>query len=228
MLGIDIPLADTRDMYVAHAMFRREFGLMPSLVRAVRAGDLDRVRIVADHFELLNNVLMRHHHGEEVYLWPRLLNRAAREAAFVVETMENQHDAIQKLDFELAAAVGAWRETGCPATAEAVAVVLDELSVVLKGHMATEEAQALPLVAKYITAAEWEEMVRSETQDVEPELMPLVFGLMMYEADAGDVDEIIGNMSPAHSRVLKPLAEQAFAYHSEVVHGTTAPPRGTM
>jgi hemerythrin-like domain-containing protein len=227
MPGPDVPLADTRDMYVAHAMFRREFGLLPPLVRAVPTGDLDRVAIVADHFELLNNVLMHHHRGEEVYLWPRLLNRAARESASVVETMENQHDAIQKLDVELAAAVETWREKGCPDAAESVAAIMDELSAVLREHMATEEAQALPLVEQHITAAEWEEMVRSETQDVEPELMPLVFGLMMYEADAAEVDEIIGAMSPALSRVLKPLAEHAFEYHSERVHGTTAPPRGT-
>lgn len=33
------PLADARDMFAAHTLFRREFGLMPGLVRAVADGD---------------------------------------------------------------------------------------------------------------------------------------------------------------------------------------------
>ena len=227
MSGTDVPLADTRAVYMAHAMFRREFGLMPSLVRAVRGGDMDRVKIVADHLELLNRVLTHHHHGEDVYLWPKLLDRAMREAVPVVETMENQHAALQELDGDLDAAVGVWRETGSSASAETAAVILEELSAVLEEHMAAEEAQALPLVEKYITVAEWQEMVRSETRYLEPVLVPLVFGLMTYEADAGAVDEILGDMPPLLSRALKPLAEQAFASHSELVHGTAAPPRGT-
>jgi hemerythrin-like domain-containing protein len=223
MSETDVRLADTRDMYLAHAMFRREFSLMPSLVRSVPGGDLDRVKIVADHFELLSNVLMHHHHGEDAYLWPRLLDRAAQEAAPVVETMESQHATIEKLDNELVAAVGAWRETGSPASAEVVAAFLDELSAVLKEHMATEETQALPLVEKYITAAEWEEMVQSEAADVEPELMPLLFGLMMYEADPGLIDEILGHMPAEIRQMLKPLAARAFASYAEIVYGTTTP-----
>jgi hypothetical protein len=31
--------ADARDMAAAHAMIRREFGLMPALVRAAEVGD---------------------------------------------------------------------------------------------------------------------------------------------------------------------------------------------
>ena len=224
----DVPLADTRDMYMAHAMFRREFGSLPSLIRAVRGGDKDRVKILGDHFELLNNVLTHHHHAEDVYLWPRLLDRAVQEASSVVETMESQHAAIEKLDAEAVAAVGAWRVAGSATSAEAAAGVLDELAAVLKEHMATEEARALPLAEKYITAAEWGEMVQSEAADVEPDLMPLLFGLMIYEGDPELIDEIVGNMPPEIRQMLKPLATQAFAAHAELVYGTATPPRGTL
>ena len=33
------PLGDARDMFAAHTLFRREFGLIPGLVLAVAAGD---------------------------------------------------------------------------------------------------------------------------------------------------------------------------------------------
>ena len=73
--------ADTRDMYVVHTMFRREFGLMAALVRGVTAGDTERAQIVAEHIELMNGVLHHHHAGEDKHLWPRLLGRGSEEVA---------------------------------------------------------------------------------------------------------------------------------------------------
>jgi len=35
------PLADTRNMYIIHMVFRREFGLLPGLVRSVAQRDED-------------------------------------------------------------------------------------------------------------------------------------------------------------------------------------------
>ena len=49
MTTVNGPLADARDMFAAHTLFRREFGLMPGLVRAVAAGDTKRSALVADH-----------------------------------------------------------------------------------------------------------------------------------------------------------------------------------
>jgi Hemerythrin HHE cation binding domain len=186
MSCMDIPLADTRDMYLAHAMFRRQFGLMPTLVRAARSADLERVRIVADHFEPLNTVLVNHHFSEDRLLWPRLLNRAVRESVSVIEIMEImeimeiQHAALQELDDELVACVGAWRQTGSSALAETLADGLDTLDIMLSEHMLTKERQALPLVEKYITAAEWEEMGLAEARDIEPRLMPLILMLSKF------------------------------------------------
>ena len=37
------------EMLIVHDMFRREFALMPGLVRGVAAGDRDRAQIIGDH-----------------------------------------------------------------------------------------------------------------------------------------------------------------------------------
>ena len=66
--------ADSRAMFVAHAMFRREFGLMPDLVRAVAPGDKQRATLVAEHIALVSSVLSQHHVGEDRHIWPRLRN----------------------------------------------------------------------------------------------------------------------------------------------------------
>jgi hypothetical protein len=65
------PHADARDMFVVHAMFRREFGLMPGLVRAVAAGDSARAALVADHVALMSEGPAAHHQGEDDHLCAR-------------------------------------------------------------------------------------------------------------------------------------------------------------
>jgi Hemerythrin HHE cation binding domain len=88
------PHADARDMFVVHAMFRREFGLMPGLVRAVAAGDSARAALVADHVALMSEGLAAHHQGEDDH--PRSCGNAAPPGEFapLVAVMESQHHAI--------------------------------------------------------------------------------------------------------------------------------------
>jgi hypothetical protein len=47
MTAINEPLADPRDMFAAHTMFRREFALIPALVRDPTVGDRPHTTLVA-------------------------------------------------------------------------------------------------------------------------------------------------------------------------------------
>jgi Hemerythrin HHE cation binding domain len=69
--------ADTRDMYTIHTMFRREFGLLPGLVRTTAADDTERARVVTEHIRLISFVVAEHHSAEDSVLWPKLLARAS-------------------------------------------------------------------------------------------------------------------------------------------------------
>jgi hypothetical protein len=50
--------ADTRDMYMVHTTFRREFGALPSLVRNVQAGDIQRPQTIGDHIDIWVSICM--------------------------------------------------------------------------------------------------------------------------------------------------------------------------
>src|SRR3979411_1966883 len=76
--------ADTRDMYMVHTAFRREFAALPALVRGVGAEDTGRVTVVADHASLMLGMLEGHHRAEDIHLWPRLLERGGEEIAPVI------------------------------------------------------------------------------------------------------------------------------------------------
>ncbi|SNR94987.1 Hemerythrin-like domain-containing protein [Streptosporangium subroseum] len=225
MTTADEQYADIREMYMVHTVFRREFALLPALVRGVTVGDKERSQLIADHIGLLNSSLHHHHHGEDKHLWPRLLERGSTEIAPIVHVMEEQHEGIEKAHNEINAALEAWRGSAASEPRKALADTIDRLIPLLNEHMGMEEERVLPIIAKTITAAEWGQMVQEGGADTPPEHLPLLFGMMMYEGDP-DVIEIAVSSMPAEARpVIKDLASQAFASYSELIHGTATPPR---
>ena len=219
------PLADVRDMHMAHTMFRREIGLAPALIRGVADGDVERAATVADHLGLVDTVLHHHHVAEDTHIWHRLVERAGAEAEPIVHLMESQHDGLDKLLDEVRGGLAEWRGTADAARAKSLADTTAELFDRLVEHLAVEEDLALPLIEQHITATEWAQMIGEGAEDVAPEQMPLIFGLMAYEADPDTVRDIIAAMPPEVSGVIGGLAGDAFAAYAQRVHGTATPAR---
>jgi hemerythrin-like domain-containing protein len=214
------PYADTSDMYLVHTAFRREFGLLPALVRGVTAGQTERARIVADHIQLLAQCLHEHHSGEDAVLWPRLLARAPKEVDPVVHLVEGHHENIEGLTGQVEVLLKTWGDSAAGADREELAVVLERLAVALYEHMALEEKLILPLAQRYIFATEWEQMVAEGAASLPPEQVTLMLGMIMYESG---VNSLPADLVAA----LGQAAPQAYAAHAERVHGTATPPRST-
>jgi len=219
------PLADVRDMYMAHTMFRRETRLAPALIRGVADGDLERAAVVADHLAIVDNGLHHHHVAEDEHLWPRLLDRAGAEAKPVVLAMEEQHDSIDKLLDEVRTGLAQWRGAADAARRDALASSAQRLADRLAEHLAQEEDLALPLIEQHITAAEWGAMIAGSAGDIAPEQIPLIFGMMAYEADPDTVRDVIAQMPPEVGGVIGEVAGQVFAAHAQLVYGTATPER---
>src|SRR6201987_4535836 len=101
-------LADSRDIFAAHTMFRREFRLMPGLVLAVTPGDTQRAKLVADHIALLSGVLGQHHAGENRHIWPRLRERCPQESRSLVDVVEDRHYAVRTRLLRVSKALKPW------------------------------------------------------------------------------------------------------------------------
>jgi hemerythrin-like domain-containing protein len=219
------PLADVRDMYMAHTMYRREIGLAAALIRGVADGDLKRAAVVAEHLDIVETSLDHHHRCEDGHLWERLVDRAGPEAKDVVEVMEEQHEAIEQLLIQTRELSALWRSTADAALGVDLAATTAELHERLVEHLAVEEERALPLLKKHITAAEWKAMIAEGGVGLKPEQMTLIFGLMTYEGDPETVRDIIATMPPEIASAIGDLAGQAFAQHSLRVYGTATPER---
>ncbi|MEU8328975.1 hemerythrin domain-containing protein [Micromonospora sp. NPDC048839] len=215
--------ADVRDMYMAHTVFRREFGLLPQLVRDVRPGDVGRAEVVGAHAEMLCHTLHLHHEGEDLLLWPRLLERGGAEAAAIVPTMEAQHHAIEDAHAAVVALLPGWRRTGHGG--DHLADAFEHLRTALIEHMAMEESAILPLAERHVTAAEWMELGEHGMARTPKKRLPLAFGLAMYEGDPEVIKAVLAH-APLPARLLMPIiAPRLFAAHAKRVHGTATPPR---
>jgi hemerythrin-like domain-containing protein len=210
--------ADTRGMYTVHSMMRREFALLPALVRSVEAGDSARAQVVADHIKLLSLVLNEHHCAEDAVLWPKLLSRAPKEIDPVVHFVKEQHAEIDTLTDHVDALLASWTSGAGLNDRDALSEALDGLAILLYGHMQLEERLILPVVERHIFASEWQKMVEDGATRIPVEVIPLVFGMLMYEGGSDAVP-------PEARAVLADEAPRAYAAHCERVHGISSPPQ---
>src|SRR5262249_11177222 len=97
----------------------------------------------------------------------------------------------------------------------------------LDDHMSLEERQILPLAEKYVTATEWRDMASESGREILQEYIPLVFGMIRYEANRDIIQKTLSELPPEVRSVLQARGPQEIASHSERVHGPATPPRSS-
>lgn len=213
---------DVRDMFVVHTGFRRDFFHAPRLVREVRTGDLDRARLLGEHVTLITDLLHHHHTGEDELLWPLLLERVPEQLAPIVELMEAHHCRIHELLQALPESLARFTESADADSREQLAVLLDDVYVVLDEHITAEEEQLLPIAANYVTTEEWARLGRRGAK------LPLsqqliVLGSLLYQGDPDVLRAMLSEAPFVLRVVLPPFARRAFARRARQVYGTATP-----
>jgi hemerythrin-like domain-containing protein len=219
-------LTDVRMMTVAHTSFRRELKLSVPAVRAVKPGDTRRANQIADHVDMWLGFVHHHHSIEDELLWERLTRRVPGELAPLIQLMEDQHTILDRLIRTCPALLSTWRSTAAATDALRLADHLTELVSALCEHLDTEEAQVLPLMAKHITAEEWEEFTERGMESIPKGMLLTGFGMMLYEGDpevlAGEIAKLPAPLRP----VLPFLGRWAFRRYARQIHGTPTPSPG--
>ena len=81
------------------------------------------------------------------------------------------------------------------------------------------------LKAQYVTAAEWEQMGQRGMNTFQKRLLPLAFGMLMYEGDPAVMRRTLSYV-PRPARLLMPIiAPRAYSRHARRVYGTAIRPR---
>lgn len=228
MTTLNEPLADARDMFAAHTMFRREFTLMPALVRSVPPGDRERAAFVADHITMVTGVLDHHHAGEDRYVWPPLLQRCPQACPSLVDVVAQQHQDIHHGLRQVDSAVTTWRDNAAEKPRNRLADVLDQLLPVMTEHLDLEEERVVPLIEQHVTQAEYARVAQGQAAGIPPDKLPLVLGMVMYETAPEIVDMIVAELPAEIRPIIRDLATGAYAAHALRLYGTVAPARGTL
>ncbi len=205
------PVTDVHDMIVIHRLFRRELAAVPRLVGAVHDGDVNRARTVAAHVDLVLSGLRIHHTGEDVVLWPLLYERA--EAAPLVATMEAQHERIATSVGAATALVPEWAGTGATEVGDRLAATLDRLAGDSIDHLDLEEREILPLAARHITPAEWKRIGEHGREAMSRVQLPLMFGAILEDADAGERAAIFAEVPAPVRWYLRTIGARQYRRH---------------
>jgi len=221
------PVTVVSAMFAVHAMFRREFGLMPHLVRAAAVGDTQRVTLVADHVALVSGVMSEHDRAEDRHIWPLLRERCPEECTSLLDVAEGQHQDVEKGLLQVEQARELWRESASAQTRDALAKIIDGFIPVINEHLAIEEERVVPLVGQHISLAEYAVSVTEQAAAVPPGMLPTVWGMVMYEGDPAAGDVILSEMPVEVQPVIKNLAVKAHASYARELYRTVRHSRVT-
>jgi len=211
---------DTWDMVLVHRGFRRDFRMLPSLVRGVSEGDTARAETVGFHLEKVADALHHHHTAEDELLWPLLLERATPHTE-LINRMEAQHERIHEALERIAELNPRWRRTATARDRDELADVIARASVALDEHLADEEQEVLPIVETHVTPAEWAALGERGRASLPKGKLALVFlGSLFEEATPAEKTRFLGEL-PAPARLIwRLVGDRVYgSYRDRLRHG---------
>ena len=159
--------ADTTMMRIVHDALRRDLARAKAVLTEPKQAGRDQRRVLAAHLSWMMRFLHSHHAAEDAGLYPLVRQRAgpAADALEVLDRMSRDHGAVATAIGQVEAAAAALAASGSKDAAHETAVALDALSAVLLPHLRAEETDAMPIVSKVITAAEWQAIEKNHNLD---------------------------------------------------------------
>ncbi|WP_062520286.1 hemerythrin domain-containing protein [Demequina silvatica] len=209
---------DIQEMVVIHRAFRREFGIVPTYIRATADGDTARATVVARHLRLCMAGLEMHHTGEDIVLWPLLLERAAPSTG-LVETMQAQHHRVDAHIEAVEPALAAWQEHPTAAAGDQLATLVEGFSAALFEHLDLEEREILPLAYRHVTDAEWRQMGQHGTEVMSTSELPIMFGLVLEDAEPDERARMLATLPVPVRLVLRTVGAWQFSRYVRRLRG---------
>jgi len=199
----DVPLSSRAVAYqrVLHQAVRREFRSLAELTRWAPPDDPGRIAQLTYHAELLSHVLLQHHGTERELLWPALLRGLpAREQAYAraaVSSWTGRAATLEQTLRDLSTVGREWAGVATPSARDAFARACTRLADAVHGHLAAEERELHPLLARYLTETEWTAITRTATTSLTGREQLLFLGIALEDACAIDRARVLAGLPPA-------------------------------
>ncbi len=153
--------ADTTMMRIVHDALRRDLGRARTALTEAEPPD-DRRRVaIAEHLRWMMSFLEAHHRSEDLGLYPLVRERDPAAAALLDDMAADHASVAVAVGAVEVAATTYGRQDGRSALVDA----LDDLCAVLLPHLQREEDEAMPVVSRVVTAAEWDAIEQEHNLD---------------------------------------------------------------
>jgi hemerythrin-like domain-containing protein len=187
---------DMSGMYVMHHAFRRDLDTFVTAVGRTPLDDATTWRALAERWQRFGMVLHHHHTIEDTTIWPPLLARcdAAGDAGAraTLEAMQAEHETI---DPQLMACSTGFAAMVATPSAEARQRLADDLAAIRDGlhrHLGHEETEALPLVQRYLPAADWDASEKAAQKAFAPRELGFLIPWAASGLDKTSMDRAFG------------------------------------
>ncbi|MEV7098031.1 hemerythrin domain-containing protein [Amycolatopsis sp. NPDC051045] len=193
---------DTEEMKVIHKALRRELDLLGPVIAAVPADDRAAASAVAKHADLMLAMLHEHHESEDRYLWPLLHERLTLDDS-LIDTMEEQHEALAKIIASVEPDLPEWAATATARLRDHLAARFRELATALREHLDLEEQRVLPLIREQLSVAEWKEPQKAAMRNLPGDFRSrmLLAGVVLEDATPVEHRWFLHEM-PAPARLI--------------------------
>jgi Hemerythrin HHE cation binding domain len=198
---------DTSDMPAVHKVFRVALASGPEFVASAE-GDDDRRALIANYYANVIAFLEAHHDGEEVIIFPRLIERAPDHRT-TVDRAARQHAEVVGLMEAVGARLRSWEANGDSEQLEMVRS-LAALDDALSPHLDEEEAQILPLAGEYLTAEEWGSLPGHGMANFRGDKIWLIMGLIRENFTQEQRDMMLSTMPPPARQMWESVGEASF------------------
>lgn len=192
---------DMSMMYLMHHAFRRDLAAFASAAARTPVEDREVWQALDARWKVFSAALQHHHHGEDTWLWPFLVQRATADERAVLEAMEVEHADIESTLQACATGLARMRDHADPDVRAALAVRLAAARESLARHLQHEETEAIALLQRVMTQQEWESVDEHFKKGVPPSRLVALVPWVMHRVPA-EVQERLFDQTGVLHRLL--------------------------
>jgi uncharacterized protein YndB with AHSA1/START domain/hemerythrin-like domain-containing protein len=180
-------------MTIVHNGLRRDLARVHTALSEWPYPDPVQRAAIADHLTWMIHFLHKHHRAEDDGLYPVVRQRVPNSAG-VLDAMDRDHHA---LTVAMDGVTQATREyAASDASRKALRGAVDELAAVMLPHLQREEDEAMPIVSRCISSAEWDDWDRRFNLDTRSLAERSFDGLWLMDGTGAADCDVVRSLIP--------------------------------
>jgi iron-sulfur cluster repair protein YtfE (RIC family) len=201
---------DMSMMYLMHHAFRRDLAAFAAAAPVTPPEDREAWVALAERWEIFSFTLHHHHHGEDMWLWPFLMERADPAQRDLLRAMEAEHEEIDPTLAACAAGFDRLRRHADEDARAALAVRLTAARESLGRHLHHEETETIAMIQSGMTNDEWHAVDEHFKSGLALRQLVRIVPWVMHQVPAEVQEQVFAQAGAAH-RLLWLATRRGFA-----------------